>query len=48
MPVEDRAVNACQAVNLIVNVLKVYSASATAFCSSYISIPAKTSTIVSV
>lgn len=37
-------VNQCQVVNVVITAFKKYSARATSFCSSYISVPAKTST----
>lgn len=41
---EIRSVNECKAVTVIIDILSQYKASATSFCSSFISIPLKTVT----
>ena len=43
-----RKVDECKAVTVIISVLSQYKASATSFCSSFISIPVKTVTSVTV
>ena len=45
---EIRSVNECNAVTAIISVLSQYKASATSFCSSFISIPIKTVTSTNV
>lgn len=45
---EIRNVNECNAVTVIISILSQYRASATSFCSSFISIPIKTVTSTNV